>query len=147
MSQWQDIPDDVREIAQRAYNFWLEPSDDGRSRDLKHVIAQAIIADRRTRSSFQGSKVGITKRQLDALSFITDFHAEHGFMPSYEEIKERLGLASKSGVHRIVHGLVERGALEMLPNRARALRLPVDQMSLPSPSTGARYEPLPPPPS
>lgn len=125
------IPDDVREIAQRAYNYWLEPSDDGRSRDLKHVIAQAIMADRRTRVSFQGAKVGMTRRQKQAMDFVTSYHAENGFMPSYEEIKVHLGLASKSGVHRIIHALVERGALEMLPNRKRAMSIPVSMQVLP----------------
>lgn len=118
------VPDDVREIAQRAYNYWLEPSGDGRNRDLKHVIAQAIMADRRTRVSFQASVIGMTRRQKQTLDFVTRFQAENGFMPSYEEIKVHLDLASKSGVHRIIHALVERGAIETLPNRKRALRLP-----------------------
>lgn len=118
------IPDDVREIAQRAYNYWLEPSEDGRSRDLKDVIAKAIMADRRTRVSFQASVIGMTRQQKRTMDFVTSFHAENGFMPSYEEIKDHLGLASKSGVHRIIHALAERGAIEMLPNRKRALRLP-----------------------
>lgn len=66
---------------------------------------------------------GVTEKQERLYRFICHYHAVHGYSPSYDEMRERLGLASKSGVHRLVHALVERGALtvEGGPHRARNL--------------------------
>ena len=63
----------------------------------------------------------LTEKQHAALSFIDGRISATGVAPSFEEIKDHLGLASKSGVHRLVDALVERGFLRRLPNRARAL--------------------------
>lgn len=71
----------------------------------------------------------LTKKQKDLLVFIHDRMTSDGVAPSFDEMKTALELKSKSGVHRLVTGLVERGYLERLPNRARALdikRLPDD---------------------
>lgn len=51
----------------------------------------------------------MTKRQKHALDFIKSFWAEHGYAPSYEEIKEHLGLKSKSNVHFLVFSPCEEG--------------------------------------
>lgn len=64
---------------------------------------------------------GLTPVQSKVLNFVDGFEAEHGHSPSYIEIMNACGLASKSQVHRLVRGLVERGALEALPGRARSL--------------------------
>lgn len=66
----------------------------------------------------------MTPRQKQALDFIRSEILSTGISPSYEEIQAHLGLASKSGVYRLVHGLVERGHLRSIPNRNRALKLP-----------------------
>lgn len=66
---------------------------------------------------------GLTKRQAELLSFI-EGRLEEGSCPSFEEMREAAGLASKSGVHRLVTALVERGHLVRLPGRARALAIP-----------------------
>lgn len=66
---------------------------------------------------------GLTKRQADALGFIRNYHAEHGITPTYSEIMDALGLASKSGVNRIVVGIEERGFIRRLPGRARSIAL------------------------
>lgn len=55
----------------------------------------------------------MTKRQHDTLVFIEAFVAAKGYSPSFEEIKNHLGLASKSGVHRLIHGLRDRGLVRM----------------------------------
>jgi SOS-response transcriptional repressor LexA len=54
----------------------------------------------------------LTKQQARALKLIDTSTERAGFGPSYDEIRRGLGLKSKAGVHRLVHGLVERGFLE-----------------------------------
>lgn len=69
----------------------------------------------------------LTKKQRDLLLFIHERLQKEGIPPSYDEMKDALGLHSKSGIHRLVNALEERGFLKRLPNRARAieiLRLP-----------------------
>lgn len=53
----------------------------------------------------------LTVRQNDALTFIRTYQAETGYGPTYDEIAKGLGITAKSGVHRLIHGLVDRGAL------------------------------------
>lgn len=65
----------------------------------------------------------MTRRQRDALNFIAAYIQEHGISPSFDEINIGLGLNSKSGVHRLVEALRERGEIEYLPYRARSIRL------------------------
>lgn len=69
----------------------------------------------------------LTKKQRDLLLYIHGRLQKEGIPPSYDEMKDALGLHSKSGIHRLVNALEERGFLKRLPNRARAieiLRLP-----------------------
>lgn len=85
----------------------------------------------------------LTRKQHELLMFIHDRMKETGIPPSFDEMKEALDLRSKSGIHRLITALEERGFLRRLPNRARAmevLKLP-DSMN---PSLGgrkARFEP------
>jgi len=65
----------------------------------------------------------LTKKQKELLLFIHDRMQEGDIAPSFDEMREALGLKSKSGIHRLITGLVERGYLERLPNRARALEV------------------------
>ncbi|MDD9900871.1 MAG: transcriptional repressor LexA [Alphaproteobacteria bacterium] len=65
----------------------------------------------------------LTKKQRDLLVFINDYIQETGLSPSFEEMKQGLDLKSKSGIHRLINALVERGFLERLPNKARALEV------------------------
>ncbi len=65
----------------------------------------------------------LTKRQLELLRLIDNKIEETGISPSFEEMKQGLGLKSKSGIHRLINSLVERGHLRRLPNRARALEV------------------------
>lgn len=65
----------------------------------------------------------LTKKQRELLIFIHERMAGGDIAPSFEEMKEALGLRSKSGIHRLISALVERGYLERLPHRARAIEI------------------------
>lgn len=65
----------------------------------------------------------LTRKQLELLMFINERLKEEGVPPSFEEMKEALNLQSKSGVHRLIVALEERGFLRRMPNRARALEV------------------------
>ncbi len=65
----------------------------------------------------------LTRKQRELLQFIQERLADSGVSPSFDEMKEALGLKSKSGVHRLITGLEERGFIRRLPHRARALEI------------------------
>jgi len=65
----------------------------------------------------------LTRKQHELLLFIQRKLEESGISPSFEEMKEALDLKSKSGVHRLISALEERGFIRRLPNRARALEI------------------------
>ncbi len=65
----------------------------------------------------------LTRKQLELLLFINTRLKEEGVPPSFEEMKDALNLQSKSGVHRLIVALEERGFLKRMPNRARALEV------------------------
>ena len=65
----------------------------------------------------------LTRKQHELICFINDSLGDNGVSPSFEEMKEALELKSKSGVHRLITALEERGFLRRLPNRARALEV------------------------
>ena len=71
----------------------------------------------------------LTQKQKDLLLLIDNRIKAVGVPPSYDEMKDHLGLASKSGIHRLITALEERGFIRRLPNKARALevlKLPAD---------------------
>lgn len=103
----------------------------------------------------------LTRKQYQLLVFIDERLKSFGISPSFDEMKEALGLRSKSGIHRLINALEERGFLRRLPHRARALevvRLPENiappaqsdggHLSVPLPSNVVRgtFRPSPPPP-
>ena len=65
----------------------------------------------------------LTRKQHELLLFIHERMKETGIPPSFDEMKEALDLASKSGIHRLITALEERGFIRRLPNRARALEV------------------------
>lgn len=78
----------------------------------------------------------LTRKQHELLLFIHERLKETGIPPSFDEMKDALELASKSGIHRLITALEERGFIRRLPNRARALeviRLPEAMASGPQP--------------
>jgi repressor LexA len=76
----------------------------------------------------------LTKKQRDLLIFINDYIQNTGLSPSFEEMKAGLDLKSKSGIHRLINALVERGFLARLPNKARALEVRKLPENAPAPS-------------
>ncbi|HEX7758787.1 MAG TPA: transcriptional repressor LexA [Caulobacteraceae bacterium] len=65
----------------------------------------------------------LTRKQHELLMYIHERIKETGVSPSFDEMKEALDLASKSGIHRLITALEERGFLRRLPHRARALEV------------------------
>jgi len=65
----------------------------------------------------------LTRKQKELLLLIRDRLSVDGVPPSFEEMKDSLGLKSKSGIHRLITGLEERGFIKRLPHRARALEI------------------------
>ncbi len=88
----------------------------------------------------------LTAKQHELIRFIQQRLEDTGVSPSFEEMKEALDLKSKSGVHRLISALEERGFIRRLPNRARALeviRQPED--ATPAPRASAAPTPIVPP--
>ena len=82
----------------------------------------------------------LTKKQIQLLEFIQKRMAQDGVPPSFDEMKDALDLRSKSGIHRLVTALEERGFIRRLPHRARALeilRLP-DSLAQSAPAAASR---------
>lgn len=85
----------------------------------------------------------LTRKQHELLMFIHQRMKESGIPPSFDEMKEALDLRSKSGIHRLITALEERGFIRRLPNRARALeviKLP-DSMNPTLGGRKSRFEP------
>lgn len=78
----------------------------------------------------------LTQKQSELLRFINDRIQSTGVSPSFDEMKEALNLRSKSGIHRLITALEERGFLRRLPNRARALEV----LRLPDEASNARRQ-------
>jgi repressor LexA len=99
----------------------------------------------------------LTEKQKELLLFIHARMQDKGVPPSFDEMKDALDLKSKSGIHRLITALVERGFIRRLPHRARAIeviRLPENQVAPLGPRRsglsvieGSRPRDLAPPPS
>ncbi len=96
----------------------------------------------------------LTKKQLDLLAFIHKRVQRDGVPPSFDEMKMALDLRSKSGIHRLITALEERGFIARLPHRARAIevvKLPESLGGAPHPGFAPRViegdKPATPPPS
>ncbi|MGE5514444.1 MAG: transcriptional repressor LexA [Bacteroidota bacterium] len=84
----------------------------------------------------------LTRKQYELLMFIDQRLRASGISPSFDEMKDALDLKSKSGIHRLITGLEERGFIRRLAHRARALevvKLPENIDALPAPS--AKFSP------
>ena len=80
----------------------------------------------------------LTSKQHELLRFIHDRLGSSGVSPSFDEMREALALKSKSGVHRLISALEERGFIRRLPNRARALEV----VKMPEVATQAPASPV-----
>src|SRR5829696_8176157 len=81
----------------------------------------------------------LTRKQHELLSYINERLTESGVSPSFEEMKDALALKSKSGVHRLISALEERGFIRRLANRARALEV----LRMPDAKMGTAAQPKP----
>ncbi len=79
----------------------------------------------------------LTQKQKDLLMFINERLQQDGVPPSFDEMKNALDLKSKSGIHRLITALQERGFIRRLPHRARALEI----LKLPESETGGENLP------
>ncbi len=79
----------------------------------------------------------LTQKQKDLLVFISERLEQTGVPPSFDEMKDALSLKSKSGIHRLITALEERGFIRRLPHRARALEV----LKLPGSETAAKAQP------
>jgi len=89
----------------------------------------------------------LTRKQHELLTFIDRHLRSTGFSPSFEEMKDALKLKSKSGIHRLITALEERGFIRRRAHRARALevlRLPDAAVARAAPQPAAGPQPLPP---
>lgn len=65
----------------------------------------------------------LTTKQQELLFFIRETVSKRGLAPTFEEMKDGVGLKSKSGIHRLILALEERGFIKRLPGRRRAIQL------------------------
>jgi repressor LexA len=65
----------------------------------------------------------LTPHQHGLLTYICDYIERQGVAPSYQEMAKQAGLLAKSGIHRLIKGLVERGYIKQIPERARAIEV------------------------
>lgn len=112
MTRPSDIPEHIYERADILCDQFRHIEDD------RELIARVLMeVDREPRIA----RVGLTPMQSSVLAFVDEFQTERGYSPAYREIAEGVGLASKSGVHRIVHDLVARGAVQLMPGHGRSV--------------------------
>ncbi|MGZ2483342.1 repressor LexA [Rhizobium pisi] len=84
---------------------------------MEHIVSVLDLFQSRGLTSM------LTRKQQELLLFIHERMKESGVPPSFDEMKDALDLASKSGIHRLITALEERGFIRRLPNRARALEV------------------------
>ncbi len=83
----------------------------------------------------------LTRKQHELLRFIHERLREAGIPPSFDEMKDALDLRSKSGIHRLITALEERGFIRRLPNRARALEVIKMPDTAAGPGSNPRFAP------
>jgi repressor LexA len=91
-------------------------------------VVSASLLDKRFRTFLGQHQPGdliamLTRKQYELLRFINERLKEAGVPPSFDEMKDALDLRSKSGIHRLITALEERGFIRRLPNRARAIEV------------------------
>src|SRR5229473_3345629 len=88
-----------------------------------HDLFRPRSPDRPLRRGPEGEAPMLTRKQAELLRFIHERLKEAGVPPSFDEMKDALDLRSKSGIHRLITALEERGFIRRLPNRARAIEV------------------------
>jgi repressor LexA len=92
---------------------------------MEHIVSvHDLFSDSRYLITFRGeNRPMLTRKQFELLRFIHERLKESGVPPSFDEMKDALDLRSKSGIHRLITALEERGFIRRLPNRARAIEV------------------------
>lgn len=93
----------------------------GLAREIARQLSHSHVDTQKTLPVF--SQLGLTSKQAELLTYIRDFINDNGISPSFDEMRDYLGLQSKSGISRIVCALEERGHIFRLPNRARCIMI------------------------
>ncbi len=93
----------------------------GFAKEVARQLGFTHVGEAKSRPVLSG--FGLTMRQRELMDFIRQFHEANNISPSYDEMMVAVGLRSKSGVHRLITALEERGHLMRIPNRARCLIL------------------------
>src|ERR1700688_1525771 len=88
-----------------------------------HDLFRQRSPDRPPRRGSEEEGSMLTRKQAELLRFIHERLKEAGVPPSFDEMKDALDLRSKSGIHRLITALEERGFIRRLPNRARAIEV------------------------
>ena len=84
----------------------------------------------------------LTRKQMELLRFIQDRLQAEGVPPSFDEMKDALDLRSKSGIHRLITGLEERGFIRRLANRARAIEIvKLPEVTVPGAAPRGKFRP------
>lgn len=73
----------------------------------------------------------LTRKQRELLDFIRRYSEANRYSPSFDDMKDALNLRSKSGIHRLVTALVERGCIRRLEHRARSIEVIADENQFP----------------
>lgn len=110
-----DIPED---IADRAAILMDE---------LRHIEDDLEYTARIIMAVEAAGPVGLSKKQANALAFIEGFIDDRGYSPTFEEISQGLGMSSRSGAHRVVQQLIERGAVRRMAGRAQTIVIVKDR--------------------
>ena len=71
----------------------------------------------------------LTKKQKELYDFLTQYISEHSISPSFEEMKNAVNLKSKSGIHRLITSLEQRGYIKRLKHKARAMEITKEVIS------------------
>lgn len=112
-----EMPADVDYLASKYMAAWMV----GEILSVEEVVKSAIMEDRQRREA-RHKKLALTPKQKELLSFIRLYCTDQGGVsPSYDEMKDFVGLNSKSGIHRMITALEERGHIRRLPGHARSI--------------------------
>jgi hypothetical protein len=123
MTSLSDFPPDVQALAIQT-EARLPSRSRGHVGDLPNLVAAGIIADAIMADRTQRINVtGLTSQQAACLKAIAEHQARTGLSPTHEELRVTLGLASKSGVSRLLHWLERRGRILRPANQSRAITI------------------------
>lgn len=99
---------------------WVDHSDAGYAEtEVARYRKMACAAA----AEVKGIRMGLTKKQALLVEFLESSRDYEGATPSYQEMADALNLKSKSGIHRLIISLEERGVIRRLPHRARAIEV------------------------